>query len=209
MLTFRSQLTGLDSDIEIPDSTVSYRHLRIYAIDYACGGPDFPSPSVQPLVFAEDMSLNGTYLHRARDMADPAISGSIKKISLTDGAILLNHGDRLYVSPQEYFEFNAVESEKWPLSGLRVWLAQEHDRNQFQDHYVVSRRLVGVGGHSKVHLGYRKSDDGQIACKIIRLNESLSNKMASLLWSSKAYERLVYHVPEVEFLKDLQHVSLC
>ena len=158
------------------------------------------------MVFAEVLSTNGTLLVRAADVADPGIPGSLKHLHRGDSAVLLNHGDKLVVTPNDYFVFEAEKPEAVQLRNYNSLKRQNHDTEQFEHLYSVTRRLIGVGGTSKVYLAYYKETDDQLACKITNLDHSLPGKHP-LAASSSPLERLKYHVPDVEFLKDLIHVS--
>lgn len=144
---------------------------------------------------------------RFADVADPGIPTSLLHLYRGDGAILLNHGDRLVVTPNDYFEFEADNAEMVPLRTHRILSRQNHDTEQFEHLYSVTKRLIGVGGTGKVYLAYHKMNNDQLACKITRLDCSLPGKHHPLTASSGPLERLRYHVPDVEFLRDLVHVS--
>jgi len=195
--------TKSGSEFEILDDTVSNVHVRLYAIDYETGD----IADIKPLVFAEVLSTNGTLLVRSADVADPGMPTSLINLYRGDGAILLNHGDKLVVTPTDYFEFEAERAEKVRLRDHRSLKRQSHDTEQFKHLYSVTRRLIGVGGTGKVYLAYDKKNNDQLACKITSLDYSLPGKHP-LAASSGPLERLRYHVPDVEFLKDLIHVSL-
>lgn len=190
------------SEMEVLDNAVSNRHLRVYAIDYETDN----IADIKPLVFVEVLSVNKTLLQRFTDVTDPAIPTSLQHLRRGDGAILLNHGDRLAVSPTDYFKFEAEKAEKVPIRTFRSWSRQTEDAKQFEHLYSISRRLIGVGGTSKVYLAYNKGTVEQSACKTTSLNYSLPGK-DPLAASSAPIERLRYHVPDVEFLEDLIHVS--
>lgn len=67
---------------------VSNRHLRIYTIIFDADQSD----GTAPLVYAEDMSRNGTYWN-----------GSL--IGKGSGGVLLSDGDTLRLSPRIYYHF--------------------------------------------------------------------------------------------------------
>jgi len=174
----------------------------LHAIGYT---NDHDTDPVAPLIFAEDLSMNGTKLHRVKDDADPSIPTALKALSRGDGPVLLHHGDKLYVSPTEWIQFHC---DKWiNISICSSWGRLSKEAAQFGECYSLSRRLIGVGGTSKVSLGYSKADGSQVACKIVRLDISLPRRRG-LSRKTDALERLRYHVPEVEFLDELRHVSV-
>jgi hypothetical protein len=81
----------LDSQYTICDPYISNKHLRIYTILY-----DGDDPSdVAPLVYAEDLSRNGTYWN-----------GSL--IGKGNGGFLLSEGDTLRLSSLTLLRFESV-----------------------------------------------------------------------------------------------------
>lgn len=84
------------SQYTINDPCVSNKHLRIYTIIYDDDNPT----EVAPLVYAEDLSRNGTYWN-----------GSL--IGKGNGGFLLSDGDTLRLSSHTLlrFEHGAVEEE--------------------------------------------------------------------------------------------------
>lgn len=72
----------------VQDVVISNKHLRIYTVIF----DDDHSDGVAPLVYAEDLSRNGTYWN-----------GSL--IGKGNGGILLSDGDTLRVSPRIYYHF--------------------------------------------------------------------------------------------------------
>lgn len=72
----------------IHDAVVSNKHLRIYTIIF----DDDPADGIAPLVYAEDLSQNGTYWN-----------GSL--IGKGNGGVLLSDGDTLRLSPRICYRF--------------------------------------------------------------------------------------------------------
>jgi hypothetical protein len=70
------------SSTEITDITVSNRHLKIRSVLFKLDHNPLP-----PLVYVDDISLNGTFLRR--------LPCPEKPIMKTDGPLLLNDGDIL------------------------------------------------------------------------------------------------------------------
>lgn len=100
------------------DDTISRRHLRIYAINF-----DDAKDEIAPLVYAQDLSRNGTRLIRPEDVLDPGLNSSTKLLGMTDQPVLLNNNDELHVSPTVFFRFQVPEPTKVPLfatDALRV-----------------------------------------------------------------------------------------
>lgn len=143
---------------------------------------------------------------RAADVTDPAIPTTLKRLRRGGSPVLLNNSDRLVLSPTCYIVFEAEKAEKVPLRTFQSLQRQNEDAKQFADFYSITRRLIGAGATSKVHLAYGTKSTDQLACKIIRLNYSWAGK-PRLAASAGPVERLRYHVPDVEFLDDLVHVG--
>lgn len=79
------------SDVFVEDPTVSNQHLRIYCILFE----QEDASEIPPLVYAEDLSSNGTYWN-----------GSL--ISRGNGGVLLSDGDVLRISPCHSFRYNGA-----------------------------------------------------------------------------------------------------
>jgi pSer/pThr/pTyr-binding forkhead associated (FHA) protein len=73
----------------INDPAISKKHLRIYSVVYEQDNES----DVETLVFADDLSSNGTYWN-----------GSL--IGKGSGGVLLSEGDRLKLAPNVYLYFH-------------------------------------------------------------------------------------------------------
>jgi FHA domain len=78
----------------VHDAVVSNKHLRIYTIVF----DDNQSDGVAPLVYAEDLSRNGTYWNNSL-------------IGRGNGGVLLSNGDTLRISPRIYYHFQGGSAE--------------------------------------------------------------------------------------------------
>ena len=151
------------------DLTVSNRHVRIHTIVYQ---RDIKS-DYEALVFAEDVSRNGTFLNEA-------LMGRDK------GGFLLSDGDVLRLSPRFRYQFVADERHSQPVKldlmqekEAQVW--QLHDegpmgltlRQHFKDQFLITPRQLGSGGFGSVHMALDASqiNNVQYACKIIDLRK--------------------------------------
>lgn len=76
------------SQYVVDDPVVSNKHVRIYTIIYDHDNPQ----EVAPLVYAQDVSRNGTFWNGA-------------KIGRGTGGVLLSDGDVLRLSPSSYIQF--------------------------------------------------------------------------------------------------------
>ena len=77
----------LDSQYVVNDPVVSNRHLRIYTITFDSDTP--------PLVYAEDLSRNGSYWNDSL-------------IGRDNGGYLLSDGDVLKISPRLEYVYSAL-----------------------------------------------------------------------------------------------------
>ena len=86
----------ISSNVALEDPKVSNKHLRIYSIVYENG----KSITIHPLVYAEDLSRNGTFWN-----------GSL--IGRGNGGFLLSNGDTLRVGANSLFEYvDNISDEK-------------------------------------------------------------------------------------------------
>lgn len=83
------------STLILDDPTVSNQHLRIYSILY---DPESDS-NIAPMVYAEDLSRNGTYWNGVF-------------IGKSNGGILISDGDRLRISPRLSFIYHGTSPPK-------------------------------------------------------------------------------------------------
>ncbi|CAL5871977.1 uncharacterized protein PFLUO_LOCUS6234 [Penicillium psychrofluorescens] len=132
----------------IPNHFVSNKHLRIYTILY----DREILHEIPPLVYAQDLSLNGTLWNEY-----PMGRGK--------GSFLLSDGDTLRIAQGEYLRFNcARDNRPDPFSCL-----QRIEMREFNDHYIITPRILGSGAYGRVHMAFKKGDGQQLACKIIDL----------------------------------------
>jgi FHA domain len=90
----------INSQHVLEDVVVSNKHLRIYTIVF----DEDESDGIAPLVYAEDLSRNGTYWN-----------GNL--IGKGNGGVLLGDGDTLRVSPRIYYHFRrcGLQEEESPF----------------------------------------------------------------------------------------------
>jgi protein-serine/threonine kinase len=113
---FRAHLSRLgeyeligSSQHVLDDPVISNKHLRIYSIVYDGDKPN----DVAPLVYAEDLSRNGTFWN-----------GSL--MGKGNGGFLLSDGDTLRVSSRKLFVYHMNN----PGNEDRLFdLVQEHEMN--------------------------------------------------------------------------------
>ncbi|KAJ9603739.1 hypothetical protein H2200_011925 [Cladophialophora chaetospira] len=131
------------------DPYTSKRHLRIYTVVYE---NDEPS-EVDTLVYAEDLSQNGTYWN-----------GSF--IGKGNGGFLLSDEDTLRLSRRTYFVFTATPPAKVPESFDYI---QETEMANFRKDYTLSDRLLGAGAFGRVFMAIEQNARYQVACKVVDL----------------------------------------
>ncbi|KIV91597.1 hypothetical protein PV10_06116 [Exophiala mesophila] len=133
----------------LDDPHISKRHVRIYTVVYENEEPN----DVDTLVYAEDLSHNGTFWN-----------GSL--IGKGNGGFLLSNGDVLRLSQRTFLCFTSLSdtSTSSPFN-----LTQENEMAQFRHDYVVTDRLLGAGAFGKVFMAIEQHTRKQIACKLIDL----------------------------------------
>ncbi|KAJ5619217.1 hypothetical protein N7510_003201 [Penicillium lagena] len=132
----------------IPNQFVSNKHLRIYTILY---DRDILN-EIPPLVYTQDLSLNGTLWNDY-----PMGQGK--------GSFLLSDGDTLRITQGEYLRFNCARDNRPDTFSC----LQRIEMREFNDHYVITPRILGSGAYGRVHMAFKKGDGQQLACKIIDL----------------------------------------
>ena len=102
----------------IDDGVVSNRHLRIYSVSY----------EGNVLIYAEDLSRNGTYWNRAL-------------MGKGNGGFLLSDGDALRISPRITFEFETCVKDD--AAQLFDWVREEEFKVQpgFQHNIVKTNGI--------------------------------------------------------------------
>lgn len=96
------------SDLVLTDPTISNRHLLIYSIIY---DPD--DPTVQPFVYAEDLSLNGF------EWLPKKWTTTESYFTRKGNAFLLSNGDKLQLRDGSSFVFYTVPTVQ-ALSQLEI-----------------------------------------------------------------------------------------
>lgn len=90
-------MADYSSSLVAEDPTVSNKHVRIYSVLFE----DHDGSDIPPLVYAEDLSLNGTYWNGVR-------------MTKGNGGVLLGEGDELRISPRltlGFYPADAVSHE--------------------------------------------------------------------------------------------------
>ncbi|KAF7118698.1 hypothetical protein CNMCM5793_008237 [Aspergillus hiratsukae] len=132
----------------VDDPFISNRHLRIYTIIFDQENPD----EVTPLVYAQDLSLNGT-------------SWNNYPMGKGNGSFLLSDGDILKLSPSVHLLYRRDrhrEEEHFDV-------LQRIEMRVFEDQYTITQRKLGSGAYGQVHMAFNKENGQQLACKIVDL----------------------------------------
>lgn len=102
-LCFANVTDETSSDYVLDDACVSNLHLRIYTVVY-----DLENPlEIAPLVYAQDLSTNGTFWNGQR----------IDRRN--GGAVLLSDGDILRLSSHSFLEFRSEYLSEKPLTSTQ------------------------------------------------------------------------------------------
>ncbi len=151
----------IDSRYVWPDDfTISRQHLRVHCILFEQN----PIAKVPPLVYATDLSFNGTFLKK-RYLPD-TISPVSEFLMGKNCTYLLDDGDELRLSESVILTYHSlIHMDHTGFSAI-----QEREKAVFASRYHISRRLLGQGGNGKVLTGTNQATQQQLACKVIKLN---------------------------------------
>ncbi|EXJ72356.1 CAMK protein kinase [Cladophialophora psammophila CBS 110553] len=135
----------------LDDPYISKRHLRIYTVVYENDEPY----EIDTLVYAEDLSQNGTYWN-----------GSL--IGKGNGGFLLSDKDVLRLSGQTHIIFTAVPGD---AMNEAFDYTQETEMAKFRKDYVLTDRLLGAGAFGRVYMAVEQMARRQVACKVVDLRK--------------------------------------
>ncbi|KAJ5134381.1 hypothetical protein N7448_000597 [Penicillium atrosanguineum] len=181
---------------------VSSKHVRIYTVIY----DEYSSDTVPPLVYAQDISTNGTRWNGY------AMQGK---------SFLLSDGDILTIVPEFQLLF---ESAANPQKNFSEW--QKAEMKVFKSSYCVTRRELGSGAYGRVQMAYQIATGQQIACKIVDIKSSKakcelelqqelkhtklgpSAQRAALYRLKSIDEKLERYYREAQLLETLSHPNI-
>ncbi|KAF2738549.1 Pkinase-domain-containing protein [Polyplosphaeria fusca] len=143
------------------DPVISNKHLRIHCVLYEVDG----NGEIPPLVYATDISANGTYLTKKNPQCASSQGRGIRMGS-TKGAFLLDDGDELRISDSVTLTYHPF----YLVDGERLTHVQEEEKKLMSSQYLITERLLGRGGYGKVFVAIQQSTQRQVACKIIDLH---------------------------------------
>ncbi|KAK2768153.1 hypothetical protein FQN54_000005 [Arachnomyces sp. PD_36] len=162
----------------IDEPTISHKHLRIYTIIFDQENPG----QVAPLIYAQDLSWNGTFWNGRRMWNH-------------NGGVLLSDGDILRVAPGVELEFRcAKEENSKPFDPVQlremkvcvpsrfemvwiVWLTSLLQR--IDEEYIMTERKLGAGGYGQVYMAIERKTSQQVACKIIDIRVIRKKRVSS------------------------------
>ncbi|GIJ85719.1 hypothetical protein Asppvi_004581 [Aspergillus pseudoviridinutans] len=132
----------------VNDPFISNRHLRIYTIIFDQENPD----EVAPLVYAQDISLNGT-------------SWNNYPMGKGNGSFLLSDGDILKLSPSVHLLYRRDRHR----AEDHFDVLQRVEMRVFEDQYTITQRKLGSGAYGQVHMAFNRETGQQLACKVVDL----------------------------------------
>ena len=193
------------------DLTISRQHLRVHCILYE----QDPIAKVAPLVYATDLSSNGTFLKRRNTKYTASQEHGI--LMGKNCTFLLDDGDELHMSDTVTLIYHAMIRVK----EIEFTKIQERERNIFASRYLVTGRLLGEGGYGKVLLGVNQETQQQLACKLVKLDHMYKTRAAPNLRISSVRRdqstskqskrwptRIATCFREFDILKDLSHPNI-
>ncbi|KAK2820068.1 hypothetical protein FQN49_007750, partial [Arthroderma sp. PD_2] len=184
----------------IDDPMVSNTHLRIYTIIF-----DQETPTqVAPLVYVQDLSLNGAFWNGVR-------------IGKGSGGFLLSDGDIVKISSDVILEYRGERVLETPFDE-----AQIREMKQFGNQYVITNRTLGCGAYGRVYMSIDKQRKRQLACKVVNLADLKGRlrqgEIAKLpptggtdkrrRLTSRVQKKLRMYDREVEILQKLRHPNI-
>ncbi|KAI5295906.1 hypothetical protein KEM52_006529 [Ascosphaera acerosa] len=171
----REVVIGRDSrvcDVTVDDRHISNKHLRIYSVVFdTAETSEVGGECIEPLVYAEDISSNGTLWngHRMGYRRGSVLLTSGDVLTLAEGvtAVYQSSGDDGGV------ELGALvrrEASVGPTSVLASTDAlADAGLQAFQSEFSISNKCIGIGGYGSVHVAFDKKQRLQVACKIVSL----------------------------------------
>ncbi|RMZ83567.1 hypothetical protein DV738_g890, partial [Chaetothyriales sp. CBS 135597] len=175
----------------IEDPQISRKHLRIYSIVYDADDPS----EVDVLVYAEDLSQNGTFWN-----------GSF--IGKGNGGFLLSQDDTLKLAKNVFLVF---ETHRSPDTSNCFDLVQEKEMRTFSESYIVTDRLLGSGAFGRVFMAVEQKTRSQLACKVVDLRkfkQQRPSRRSEKQDNTKLEEKLRIYYREVEILSSISHPNI-
>ncbi|CAD0110182.1 unnamed protein product [Aureobasidium uvarum] len=194
------------------DQQVSYHHLVLRCVQF---DEDAAAWNVAPMVYAEDLSTNGTTLARECAAEDGSTVRLDHQLTKSLGPVLLRDGDCLHLSKSTFVQYHELNSN----SELNMSFIMDCEVKRFQQDFTIHPRLIGAGGQGQVFVACDRSAGQQVACKVVSLagvdlkgdqdaNEAsiqAASNRASRMQSIKLLRKIHRLEVEYEILKDLNH----
>ncbi|KAF2488710.1 kinase-like protein [Lophium mytilinum] len=148
------------------DPSISNRHLRIHCLIWD------ESEAIGPLVYATDMSTNGTILTPSYTACQKVPSTTSSKIRLTrkSGAYLLDADDELRISANVSLIYRTRADEEYYI----LEDVQERETQLFSSRYTITNRTLGHGGGGMVFVAVHRKTNRQLACKMVNISGVLN-----------------------------------
>ncbi|KAL2863446.1 FHA domain-containing serine/threonine-protein kinase [Aspergillus lucknowensis] len=181
----------------VDDPFISNKHLWIYTVIFDQDNPK----EVAPLVYTQDISMNGTMWNGYR-------------MGNGRSSYLLSDGDILQLSDNVYLKYYSED-----LSQARCFTEkQSAEMKAFANDYIVTRRKLGSGAYGQVYMAFKKSTGQQFACKIVDLlavkkklakrEEAQPGGMRDELLGMQFRDKLELYLREATILQRLQHPNI-
>lgn len=182
--------------LDVVENSISSHHVRFRCVVYE----DDESHSVLPMVYMQVLSSNGVIYTRAGSDAIPVA------IHNGDPDVLLSDRDQVKLTRRITLSYytTASESSRPPQHNA----IRRAELKHIEARYVVTNRVLGIGGYASVHLAVKRGSERQLACKILSVTLSHSDPLrpqAAKLALRKKRENLAR---EYNVLKDLSHPNI-
>ncbi|THY05224.1 kinase-like protein [Aureobasidium pullulans] len=206
----------LQQYIDVNDTTISRRHLVLRCVQF---DEDAATWNVAPMVYAEDLSMNGTILVREGPDEDGSTVRLDHQLTKSMGPVLLQHGDCLYFSRSTFVQYK----ETTPENEQKMSFIMSCEVKRLDEEFDIFSRLIGAGGQGKVFIAWDRKAGQQVACKAVSLagvnldHDKGAPKQASTQATANHGSKLQptkllrkIHRLEVEYdiLKDLSHPNI-
>ncbi|ORY09890.1 kinase-like domain-containing protein [Clohesyomyces aquaticus] len=189
------------------DRSISNRHVRIHCVLYE----QDPVAGIPPLVYAADVSTNGTYLKKS-NVECASSQGRGIRMGRKSGSFLLDEGDELRISDSVTLIYHSLV----PVQDTILNPVQQREQKLFASRYLITGRILGEGGYGKVMVAIHQKTQRQLACKVIdlrhlytrlpphNLNLSVEGSQNAKRWPSRVSKCF----REFNILKHLNHPNV-
>ncbi|KAG9681366.1 kinase-like protein, partial [Aureobasidium melanogenum] len=197
------------------DPTISYHHLKLRCVQF---DDDAATWNVAPMLYAEDLSINGTVMTRECPTEDGSTVRLDHQLNKSMGPVLLQDGDCLYLSKSTFVQYSELD----PRDEISMSFIMDCEVKRFQEDFAIFPRLISAGGQGSVYVAWDRNAEQQVACKAVSLagvnltcdqntNEAFTqaaSNRASRMQSIKLLRKIHRLEVEYEVLKDLSHPNI-